>query len=84
MLEPIWSHRRPTAVLDVGGDTAAELHSVLHRCIDDVLPGEVLHVISHDPGSRPDIEGWCTATSNRLLRFQIHEEESWFWIERAQ
>jgi TusA-related sulfurtransferase len=83
MSEPVSIHHRPTAVLDVGGDTTAELHSTLNRCIEDMLPGEILHVIGHDPGSREGIERWCIATRNRLLLVQIMQEESWIWIERA-
>jgi TusA-related sulfurtransferase len=74
--------RNTSAVLDAGGDSPRELSGSLYRCIDDLLPGQVLEVISRDPASRRNICEWCALTGHRLLWSEKRAGESLCWIEK--
>jgi tRNA 2-thiouridine synthesizing protein A len=54
-------------VLDGGARACGELLITLKVELDGMRPGEVLKLISHDPGARVDLPIWCRMTRHRLL-----------------
>jgi len=44
--------------------------------LERMKPGQILEVISDDPGSKKDFQAWCGETGNELLN--IKEEEGVF------
>lgn len=42
--------------------------------IDTMAPGEVLEVLSTDPGSMPDFRGWVRTAKHAVLRDQRVDE----------
>lgn len=45
------------------------------REIDQMQPGELLEVISTDPGSVPDFKGWAQTSKAAILKEQRTEKE---------
>lgn len=71
------------AALSAGGEwDAGELgcgHLLIElRKILREMPGEVLKVISRDPGSPEDLPAWCRLSGNELLAYDA--QGSCYWI----
>lgn len=43
--------------------------------VDQMKPGELLEVISTDPGSIPDFKGWAQTSKTAVLKEQRAEKE---------
>ena len=43
--------------------------------VDQMKPGELLEVITTDPGSVPDFKGWAQTTKTAVLKEQRTEKE---------
>jgi len=43
--------------------------------VDQMAPGELLEVISTDPGSMPDFKGWALTSKTAVLKEQRTEKE---------
>jgi len=43
--------------------------------VDQMQPGELLEVISTDPGSLPDFKGWAQTSKTAVLKEQRTEKE---------
>jgi tRNA 2-thiouridine synthesizing protein A len=43
--------------------------------VDQMQPGELLEVISTDPGSMPDFKGWAQTSKTAVLKEQRTEKE---------
>jgi TusA-related sulfurtransferase len=44
--------------------------------VDQMQPGELLEVISSDPGSLPDFKGWAQTSKTAVLKEQRTEKEN--------
>jgi tRNA 2-thiouridine synthesizing protein A len=69
---------RADRVLDGGARACGELLIALKVELDGMRPGEVLQLISHDPGARVDLPIWCRMTRHRL----IWNDDSTYYIAR--
>jgi TusA-related sulfurtransferase len=43
--------------------------------VDEMQPGELLEVVSTDPGSLPDFKGWAQTSKTAVLKEQRTEKE---------
>lgn len=43
--------------------------------VDQMQPGELLEVVSTDPGSLPDFKGWAQTSKTAVLKEQRTEKE---------
>jgi tRNA 2-thiouridine synthesizing protein A len=59
-------------ILDVRGLRCPMPIVKANNAIKEMRVGEIIKVISTDPGSRRDFESWCKKTGNKLL--EISEE----------
>jgi len=59
--------REVDRVLDGGSRACGELLLELKTTLDSMRAGEVLQLISHDPGARTDLPIWCRMTRHTLL-----------------
>lgn len=50
--------------------------------IDELGKGQVLKVLSTDPGSQGDFVAWCQETGNKLLKSQEDKGVYIFFIEK--
>ena len=64
-----------------GGDMSCGALAIELRIrVRAMQPGQVLHLISQDPGAPADIPAWSRLTGNQLLR----DEHPHYWIRRKQ
>lgn len=52
------------------------------KALAEMLSGEILHVISTDPGSIRDFQAFSKQTGNELLAHEAHLEEFEYYIKR--
>lgn len=53
------------------------------RAIKTLSPGQLLEVISSDPGSMKDMLVFCKQTGNELRRSEANEDGYFFLIEKC-
>jgi tRNA 2-thiouridine synthesizing protein A len=70
----------PADVLDGGDRSCGELILALKRAIDRLRTGEILKLMSRDPGAKEDLPAWCRITGHRLL----WDDGSTFYIQRRE
>jgi tRNA 2-thiouridine synthesizing protein A len=52
------------------------------KAMDALQTGQVLRMISTDPGSVPDVEAWTSKTGHALLGHEKEGEKFIFYIKR--
>jgi tRNA 2-thiouridine synthesizing protein A len=72
----------PQSILDAGGEIDAQLSGSLYRHISKMVPGQILEVISRNPGSRTEVVAWCLRTGHELGQVTIEGMETVFWIRK--
>lgn len=72
----------PTAdqVLDGGSRACGELLITIKSTLDSMHPGEVLKLVSHDPGAKVDLPVWCQMTRHTLL----WSDDATYYIRRRE
>ncbi|MDA8299417.1 MAG: sulfurtransferase TusA family protein [Deltaproteobacteria bacterium] len=51
--------------------------------IDTMSSGQVLEVISTDPGSKNDMAAWCNRTGNKLLESSEEGGKFKFYVQKS-
>ena len=52
--------------------------------IQDIEVGEIIKVVSDDPGVVPDMEAWCKANGHKLIGHSISEEYNYIvYVEKT-
>ena len=51
--------------------------------LSQLSPGQVLRLVTTDPGSLEDIPALARQTGNELLAAERHEDHQEFWIEKG-
>jgi len=51
--------------------------------LGQLSPGQVLRLVTTDPGSLEDIPALTRQTGNTLLAAERHEDQQLFWIEKG-
>jgi len=52
------------------------------KAMDTMNSGEILKMISTDPGSRSDIKAWTNRTGNELLEVVQNDDEYTYYIRK--
>ena len=52
------------------------------KALADMISGEILHVISTDPGSIRDFQAFSKQTGNELIAHEEHLQEFEYYIKR--
>ncbi len=55
------------AVLDGGDQACGELILTLKRAVETLGAGEILKLLTRDPGAPADLPAWCRLTGHHLL-----------------
>ena len=67
-------------------DTIGELCPIpivkLGQLIREIQQGEVVQLLSDDPGIEIDIPAWCSANRHRILREEKKGAVFIYWIEK--
>jgi tRNA 2-thiouridine synthesizing protein A len=74
----------PDKVLDCSGLTCPKPVIETAKAIKDIEIGEVLKVISTDPGSPPDMEAWSEQTGHAIIEFIQEENNYIFYFLRVK
>ncbi len=53
------------------------------KAVDAMSPGQILQMISTDPGSQNDITAWCKRTNNELLESSTEGGKFIFSIKKS-
>ncbi|RMF84710.1 MAG: sulfurtransferase TusA family protein [Nitrospirae bacterium] len=53
------------------------------KAVDAMQPGQILKMISTDPGSQNDITAWCKRTNNELLESATEGGKFIFTIKKS-
>jgi len=53
---------------DAGDMGCGELIILLRQRMQALAPGQVLHLVAHDPGAIEDLPAWCGLTGHTLIR----------------
>ena len=67
-------------VLDAGEQSCGDLAIALKRAVARLRSGEILKLLTRDPGARADVPAWCRVTGHRLL----WGDGSTFFIQRKE
>lgn len=54
-------------ILDGGEKSCGELIVAIKRALDELRGGEVLKLLTEDPGAKQDLPAFCRMTGHRLL-----------------
>jgi len=73
----------PDDVLDTGSEGCGDLIMRLSRRFRALQPGQVIEVISADPGAVEDIPAWCRLQGHQLLHHEAADGRTRFLIRRG-
>lgn len=68
----------PVRTWDAGAMGCGELIMKLRQVMNELAAGEILELVSKDPGAPEDLPSWCRLTGHRLVK----AEHPIYWIER--
>ena len=74
----------PDKVLDCSGLTCPKPVIETAKTIKEIAIGEILKVISTDPGSPPDMEAWSKQTGHAIIDYSQEEEVYIFYFLRVK
>lgn len=71
-------------VLDCSGMSCPMPILKTKKAVDSMQTGQILNMISTDPGSIPDVEAWAKKTGNEVLRSEEKDGKYIFFIKRTK
>ncbi len=75
---------KPDKVLDCSGLTCPKPVIETAKAIKDIEIGEILKVISTDPGSPPDMEAWSEQSGHAIIEYAQEENDYIFYFLRVK
>ncbi len=78
MTNSVEPNPEPDLVVDSGLLGCGELLVLLHQRMRDLHPGQVMQVITYDPGAHEDLPAWCRLTGHTMLA----EQDTHFFIRK--
>ncbi len=76
-------HYVPDLVYDAGPTGCGELIMNLFLTMKKMETGQIMEVISYDPGAREDLPAWCRMRKHRLLDRHDFGNISHYFIEKG-
>ncbi|MDA8158533.1 MAG: sulfurtransferase TusA family protein [Deltaproteobacteria bacterium] len=73
----------PNKTLDASGLSCPLPIVKTKKEIDTMTSGQVLEVISTDPGSKNDMTAWCNRTGNKLLDSSEEGGKFKFYVQKS-
>ncbi len=73
----------PNKTLDASGLSCPLPIVKTKKEIDTMTSGQVLEVISTDPGSKNDMTAWCNRTGNKLLDSSEDGGKFKFYVQKS-
>jgi tRNA 2-thiouridine synthesizing protein A len=69
--------------LDTKGLLCPEPLMLARKCVRDLQPGEVLHILATDPSTHRDFSNFCRFMGHELLQADVAGAVLEFWIKKA-
>lgn len=73
----------PDHIYDAGPTGCGELIMNLFITMKKLNSGQIIEVISYDPGAREDIPAWCRMQKHTLLDRKDFGKISYYYIEKG-
>jgi tRNA 2-thiouridine synthesizing protein A len=73
----------PNKTLDASGLSCPLPIVKTKKEIDTMTSGQILEVISTDPGSKNDMTAWCNRTGNKLLDSSEEGGKFKFYVQKS-
>ncbi len=73
----------PNKTLDASGLSCPLPIVKTKKEIDTMTSGQVLEIISTDPGSKNDMTAWCNRTGNKLLESSEESGKFKFYVQKS-
>lgn len=54
------------------------------KAIEQMMVGQVLEMVSTDPGSKPDMAAWAKSTGHELLEVKEAPGQFFFYVRKAK
>jgi TusA-related sulfurtransferase len=74
----------PHSILEAGGEAVSVLLCAVAQSIAELLPGQVLEVVSSEPLAADAIGQWCREAGHELMQLILKEEGGQFWIRKIE
>lgn len=74
---------RPDLTYDAGPTGCGELIMNLFLTMRKMKKGQIIEVVSYDPGAREDLPAWCRMQKNPLLSRNDEGNISHYFIEKG-
>lgn len=74
---------KPVLTYDAGPTGCGELIMNLFLTMKKMSSGEIIEVISYDPGAREDIPAWCRLQNHHLLQRNDSGNISHYFIQKG-
>ncbi|RJS50070.1 sulfurtransferase TusA family protein [Bacillus sp. PK3_68] len=78
------SNFKEDILYDAGPTGCGELIMKLFLTIKKMKKGEIIKVISYDPGAKEDIPAWCRLQEHRLLEQKDYKRETHYFIQKIK
>lgn len=79
----VTEHIEPHLTYDAGPTGCGELIMNLFLTMKKMESGQVILVISYDPGAREDLPAWCRLQKHTLLRRDDEGKVSHYYIQKS-
>lgn len=73
----------PDNIYDAGPTGCGELIMHLFLTMKKMNSGEIIEVVSYDPGAREDIPAWCRLQNHQLLKRDDEGKISHYFIKKG-
>jgi tRNA 2-thiouridine synthesizing protein A len=73
----------PYWIYDAGPTGCGELIINLFLTMKKLKSGQIVEVISYDPGAREDLPAWCRMQNHTLLERRDFGKISYYYIEKG-
>jgi TusA-related sulfurtransferase len=73
-----------TEVLDARGLSCPMPIIKMAKAVRSLAPGQVLKLVTTDPGSIADVPAWCQSTSNELLERREEDDAFVFLVRKSE
>lgn len=74
----------PDQTLDCSGMSCPMPILKTKKAVDTLQTGQILKMISTDPGSVPDVEAWAKKTGNEVLEHEEKDGKFTFFIKKTK
>lgn len=78
------SHPTADLLLDAAGEACGTVTPVIKQALSNLVPGQVLEVLTHDPATRVGVPAWCRLTGHELVDTREQDNQrTQFWIRKT-